>query len=82
MPVFAFAAAKDGDLMLASVRADDIDVATDIALTKAGEYHGFDANENPGEHEDGVPHESWFGGFKIEPIFELDQFSDTDPDED
>ena len=81
MTVFAFAAAKDGDIMLASVSADNLDIATDIALTKAGEFHGFDADENPSDHDDGVPHEDWFGGFSIQPIFELNQFRDTDPAE-
>src|SRR3546814_6509498 len=51
--------------MLANVKADDLDVATDIALTKAGEYHGFNVDEHPDDHDDGVPHEDWFGGFQI-----------------
>lgn len=81
MPIFTFAAAKDGDVMLANVKADDLDVATDIALTKAGEYHGFNVDEHPDDHDDGVPHEDWFGGFQIKLSNDLTFFSDTDPDE-
>lgn len=79
MTIFAFSAAKDGDVMLASVKADDKDTATVIALIKAGEFHGFDADENPDDHDDGVPHETWFGGFVITPFVELEQFSDAGP---
>src|SRR3546814_8673859 len=65
MPIFTFAAAKDGDVMLANVKADDLDVAPAIALPTAGEYHGFNVAAHPDDHHDGVPHADWFGGFPI-----------------
>lgn len=72
MAVYVYAAARDGEIQLSSVEADDEHEARGKALEFAGEFHDFDPDAYPEDHEDGIPNEDWFDGFELTSLLEIE----------